>query len=260
MKRYRPSASPHLLRASGDRWLFGYADIVTLLLACFVSLYAATQAPVTEARTSQPETAPPPLPVAAAPSALVSANLAPSPESPTSLEEDVRQLLGTSHMPVDVELSASDRMLVISVPEAGSFPAGQAELSAAARVILLGLAGELRDRTNQIRIEGHTDDVPIKTTRFGSNWELSTARATRVVQFFIEEAGLPASRLSAAGYAEYRPKVENDSPVNRARNRRVDIVVLQAEPSGLERGLASALGLAPQAISSLKASPPQPIP
>jgi chemotaxis protein MotB len=261
MKRYRPSASPHLLRASGDRWLFGYADIVTLLLACFVCLYAATQAPATEARASleAPEAAPPPAAALSAPvespsptptsepvGAVDSTSAAAVPFSAaraSSLEHDLRELLGTTHTPLDVELSASDRALVISVPEAGSFPPGQAELSPAARVIMLGLAGELRDRTNQIRIEGHTDDVPIKTARFGSNWELSTARATRVVQFFIEEAGLSAGRLSAAGYAEYRPKVDNDTPANRARNRRVDIVVLQAEPSGLERGLASALGL-----------------
>jgi chemotaxis protein MotB len=115
---------------------------------------------------------------------------------------------------------------VISLPEAGSFPAGRAELSAQARNVMLDLAQELRALPNLIRVEGHTDDVPIHTPQFASNWELSTARATTVVQYLIEAGGLDPARLAAAGYAEYRPRLSNDSPDARARNRRVDIVVL----------------------------------
>ena len=83
------------------------------------------------------------------------------------------------------------------------------------------------DRTNQIRIEGHTDDVPIHSARFASNWELSTARATAVVQWLIEREGMTPSRLSAAGYGEFHPRVPNDSTEARARNRRVDVVILK---------------------------------
>jgi chemotaxis protein MotB len=142
-------------------------------------------------------------------------------------------------------LSSSDRGLVISVPEAGSFPAGQADLSAAARLVMLTLAADLRDRPNAIRVEGHTDDVPIRTARYRSNWELSTARATSVVQFLIEEGQFSPDRLVAAGYSQYRPKVPNDSPDSRARNRRVDLVVLQPEAAAREFGLAGVLGLRP---------------
>ena len=91
---------------------------------------------------------------------------------------------------------------------------------------MLDMADQLRPLPNQIRVEGHTDDVPIHTPLFASNWELSTARATTVVQLLIEAGGLDPARLAAAGYAEYRPRLPNDSSDHRARNRRVDIVVL----------------------------------
>jgi chemotaxis protein MotB len=101
---------------------------------------------------------------------------------------------------------------------------------------MLSLAGPLRALPNLVRVEGHTDDVPIHTVMF-SNWELSTGRATRVVQFLIDEGGLEPSRFAAAGYAEHRPRLPNDSPESRARNRRVDIVVLDMVASGREEPL-----------------------
>ena len=79
-----------------------------------------------------------------------------------------------------------------------------------------------------LRIEGHTDDVPIHTREFQSNWELSTARAATVIRFLIERVAFDPRRLSAAGYGEFHPRVANDTPENRARNRRVDIVILEA--------------------------------
>jgi chemotaxis protein MotB len=76
-----------------------------------------------------------------------------------------------------------------------------------------------------VRVEGHTDDVPIRTARYQSNWELSTARASAVVAYLVEVGKLDPERLSAAGYGEFHPQVPNDSPEHRARNRRVDLVV-----------------------------------
>jgi chemotaxis protein MotB len=124
--------------------------------------------------------------------------------------------------------------VVISLPETGSFPPGRAELSLSARVAMLELAGELRGLPNLVRVEGHTDDVPIRTAEFASNWDLSTARATRVVRFLIEEGRMDPARLAAAGYAEHRPRRPNDSLESRARNRRVDIVVLDESSAGRE--------------------------
>jgi chemotaxis protein MotB len=209
-RRVTIAPGPHAMRASGDRWLFGYADVVTLLFACFASLYAAGMAPPV---TAEAAPAPP-------------APAAPAPREPSKLERALESVLGREGTLPGVEVASSTRGLVISLPEAGSFPAGRAELSAQARNVMLDLAQELRGLPNLIRVEGHTDDVPIHTPQFASNWELSTARATLVVQYLIEAGGVDPARLAAAGYAEYRPRVSNDSPDARARNRRVDIVVL----------------------------------
>jgi chemotaxis protein MotB len=124
---------------------------------------------------------------------------------------------------VDVEVDP--RGLVLSIREAGSFGTGSADLSEVARRLLADVAESLGEIGNFVRIEGHTDDVPIHTSRFASNWELSTARATAVVEFLLG-TGIPPQRLSAAGYAEFHPRVPNDSDGNRARNRRIDMVVL----------------------------------
>jgi chemotaxis protein MotB len=208
MTRPTISPAPRSLRASGDRWLFGYADIVTLLFACFASLYAAQAAPV-------------------ASQALAAADPGPAARlAPAALERELAAFVGAQAGLPGLEVEASARGLVISLPEAGSFPPGSAELGSAARRVMLELADRLRTLPNLIRVEGHTDNVPIHTPEFASNWELSSARATRVVQLLIEEGALAPTRLSAAGYAEHRPKQPNDRPEARARNRRVDIVVL----------------------------------
>lgn len=199
------STAPASLRASGDRWLFGYADVVTLLFACFAALYAA-QVSATKAAAPNPSLQHRPAP-----------DLTPALQSIVSRHADVR-----------LELSPNASGLVISVPETGSFAAGRADLSPAAERVLTDLAATLRTQPHLLRIEGHSDDVPIRNAVFESNWSLSSARATRVVRLLIEQGGIAPERLSAAAYAEYRPKVANDSPSARARNRRVDIVVVGA--------------------------------
>src|SRR5262249_27020256 len=129
----------------------------------------------------------------------------------------------------DFDLNVDARGLVLSLPEAGSFPSGQADPTAEAQAVLAEIGRVLATVPNAIRVEGHTDDVPMKSARFGSNWELSTARATRGAVVLAGRAGVPPVRLSAAGYAEFRPRIANDSFEHRARNRRVDIVVLSAD-------------------------------
>jgi chemotaxis protein MotB len=133
-----------------------------------------------------------------------------------------------------VALEIDRRGLVVSIRESGSFKTGSADLSDATRALIGEVASSFRKLPNFVRIEGHTDDVPIHTPRFASNWELSTARATAVVAFLVQEVGLPSDRLSAAGYAEFHPRVTNDSEENRARNRRVDIVILNQTTSKAE--------------------------
>ena len=105
----------------------------------------------------------------------------------------------------------STRGVVIALPETASFATGSAVLTPPAQQFLRDLAGSLRDVDVQIRIEGHTDTVPVTGGRYASNWELSTARASAVVGFLIDEASFTADRLSASGYAEFHPRVANDS-------------------------------------------------
>ena len=96
------------------------------------------------------------------------------------------------------------------------------------------IAATLRPLSYNIRVEGHTDNAPIHTPQFPSNWELSTARATFLLQYLISNAEIPAQRLSAVGYGEYRPVASNDTPEGRAANRRVDLVVLGDAAEKLE--------------------------
>jgi flagellar motor protein MotB len=131
---------------------------------------------------------------------------------------------------VDTE-PKTDRISLLEIASSAFFGSGSADLSESGRSILRDVADELKSTQYdgyQIVVEGHTDDTPIATAHFSSNWELSTARAAAVVHFFLDQ-GLPANRLHAAGYAETRPKVANRDadgnaiPENQALNRRVVI-------------------------------------
>jgi chemotaxis protein MotB len=227
MKRRPVAPNPHAARVSGDRWLFGYADIVTLLLAVFASLYASGLTTAAEPPADPP--APEPVVEQPAPEPLDSApehlDIDEEPVEVPELVHLFEDLTDETAALPGIEMTTNSRGFVISLPEAGSFPAGSAELSPAAIAVMADLAERLRDVPNAIRVEGHTDDVPISTPQFASNWALSTARATRVVELLIDE-GIDPGRLAVAGYAEHRPRLPNDSPSARARNRRVDIVVL----------------------------------
>ena len=146
------------------------------------------------------------------------------------------ELVGTQ-APQDASASTStstpkgDRITTFEMGSAAFFDSGSASLSDAGKVILRGLLDPLTAALAEgyrIRVEGHTDDTPIDTPQFPSNWELSTARASAVVHFFLEQ-GIPAQRLRAVGYADTEPKVPNRDaagnpiPANQARNRRVVI-------------------------------------
>lgn len=128
-----------------------------------------------------------------------------------------------------VELELEERGLIVRFAEQVFFDLGEATLKPEAVEVLRTLAGTLRALPNPLRVEGHTDDWPISTARFPSNWELSVHRATNVIRFLVEEEGFDPQKLSAAGYSEYRPIRPNDTAENRAMNRRVDIVILNID-------------------------------
>lgn len=129
------------------------------------------------------------------------------------------------------ELVPSEDSLVVRFPDTALFDSGQAELRPDALRALDAIAGVLRGVPNRVRVEGHTDTDPISNFRFPSNWELSTARAGRVVRYFVDTYGLDPRRFESAGLGEYRPVAPNDTPENKQRNRRVDIVILASRPA-----------------------------
>jgi chemotaxis protein MotB len=105
------------------------------------------------------------------------------------------------------------------------FDLGKADIKDSGKGVLDKFSPLLKEIGNDILIQGHADDLPINTLLFPSNWELSTKRATNVVQYFIKNCGLPPEKLTATGNGEYRPIKPNDTPENRQKNRRVDIVI-----------------------------------
>ncbi len=226
-RRRRMPTTGHL-----DRWMVSYADFVTLLFAFFTTLYAISKVDAAklatmatsmnkafESRESNKGRG------AVQPRISTAQGGVPS-EKDVDVEAELVKRLAGELKDGRVSVDVDGRGVVISLLESGSFPLGSADLTPEAREVLSKLAATIAPLDTAVRIEGHTDDVPIHTPRFASNWELSTARATSVVQYLISAGGVPASRLSASGYGEYHPKATNDSAENRTRNRRVDLVVL----------------------------------
>jgi chemotaxis protein MotB len=151
------------------------------------------------------------------------------------LQRNVVTLLGTAVLNNGkVRTYLEPRGLIISLGENGIFDSGSDQIKPEGKALLDTIATGLTSMGNYIRIEGHTDNVPIRNSRFPSNWELSTARATAVVSQLIVKFGLRPDLISAAGYAEYRPAASNDTEEGRARNRRVDIIVLNPATAGGE--------------------------
>ncbi len=129
----------------------------------------------------------------------------------------------------DITVALSPKGLVMRLSDRALFDVGVAAISPQA-IPLLKKVGDIIARTSfEVRIEGHTDDLPIKTAQFPSNWELSTARAVNVLRYFIETGGISSQRLSAVGFGEFQPMVPNDSVEYRAQNRRVEIIFLNSD-------------------------------
>ena len=142
------------------------------------------------------------------------------------LKRSMEGLLGPEISKGMVRLTVDPRGLVISLGEQGVFDSGSDQLKPDGKALIDTLATSLVSLGNFIRVEGHTDNVPIHNDKFPSNWELSTSRATVVISYLITNFGLRPEALSAAGYSEYRPVASNDTEEGKSRNRRVDIIVL----------------------------------
>jgi chemotaxis protein MotB len=155
-----------------------------------------------------------------------------------ALMEQMQALVAAGQLPGTVELLHEERGLVVRFADRAFFDLGKADIRPNAQPVLDQIAEVLRPLANHVRVEGHTDTLPINTERFPSNWELSTARATSVIRFLIEEKQMSPERLSAAGYGQYRPVDTNDTMEGRARNRRVDLVIMHLGLSYTEPGVS----------------------
>lgn len=198
-----------------DRWLISYADLVTLLLALFIVLYAASD----HERAKQ---------IAASFAAhnYGGSGILPGNASPDESENNTEKTLTNNPVLMQkAKVRQTSRGLIVSISEAGFFAPGEAAISPEAGHIISALAETLKNENTPIRVEGHTDAIPISNSRFSSNWELSTARAATVLQKLIEY-GFPPDKLSAAGYGGFQPVADNGTAEGRAQNRRVDIVIL----------------------------------
>ena len=260
----------HPAHENHERWLVSYADFITLLFAFFVVMFASSQTDKSKAQQvsdsvksamenggitaaaheilggtvdekgkgnaqmkgpggSQPTEIP------NAP--VVAAELLPSLNYlSTALESDIKG--------GKLELHLEPRGLVVSLRSGIYFPSGTDTLDPATFDSLEKIAKTIRALPNPVRLEGHTDSVPIHTARFRSNWELSAARSIAMLELLSTKWNVPRERLAIAGYADTIPKESNDTAEGRAHNRRVDVVILnkmvirnpeQAEPVAAEK-------------------------
>jgi chemotaxis protein MotB len=247
----------HPEHANHERWLISYADFITLMFAFFVVMFASSQTDKTKVeqissavkealehggvptvvheimggtvddkgkgnammkgpggsqkmipnKTEIPE------------SKVAVTDLMPSMTYLTkSLAEEIRT------GKVEVHLDA--RGLVVSLRQAAFFPSGGDDIASAGMTSIAKIAKIIRDLPNPVRLEGHTDSIPIHNQRFPSNWELSTARSIAMLEVLTGQYGIPDDRFSVAGYAETKPIDTNESVEGRTHNRRVDIVIL----------------------------------
>jgi chemotaxis protein MotB len=158
-----------------------------------------------------------------------------------------------------IEANLEARGVVINLSDKILFESGKADLSPSAKATLDGLGLILLATDRQIKVEGHTDNVPINTPQFPSNWQLSTSRATNVIMHWISTHPKSASKLSAAGYGEYRPITDNSSASGKAKNRRVEIIVMREILTVAEPGADGGKSISNAATSESESESSTPI-
>ena len=222
-----------------DRWLLSYADFITLLFATFVLMYATARAkehvpgpvaPVARQTIAAPASPTPaalpsPLPSAAASSPV------PAPPPQSNLLTELQDRLGLEKQKGLVTISTEPRGVVIALDDRMCFEQAQAEVQTAAVPMFSKVAETLSHYQNRVLLEGHTDSVPIHNGHFRSNWELSTARSIAVMELMEQQSGISKWRFLIGGSADNAPLSSNETEEGRAKNRRVDIVVLDSAPS-----------------------------
>lgn len=222
-----------------SEWMTTYSDLVTLLLCFFVLLFSFS---VIDAKKFEAiirsfqgslgildsgKTIDEDQYIS---QALQSNRLLREQQEAESMEWLYRQLdeyIQQNNLEGTVVLGVEERGLLIRFKDQVLFDSGKAVIRKDGEPIVQSIGEILKQNDRAIRVEGHTDNVPMHSLLYPSNWELSTARAVNVVKYFIEKVGIAPKRLSAAGYSEYHPIADNDTAENRQKNRRVDVVILR---------------------------------
>jgi chemotaxis protein MotB len=255
----------HPEHVNHERWLVSYADFITLLFAFFTTLYAISTVDANKAGklvyslrasfdlnpffTDKPTLGasslePPSL------SGQISPRLKPIrvPGLPASHAQQKRmtQLMHRLSSVMDVyktehvRLTREPRGLVISIEDSSFFASGSADVLPKAKDLLDPIANALSIARLSVRVEGHADTTPLRSKRFRSNWDLSASRAVSIVNYLSQKHDYPPELLAAAGYGDTRPLVANDTPANRAKNRRIEIVVLRDVPKFDKQNISDA--------------------
>lgn len=250
-----------------ERWLVSYADFITLLFAFFVVMFASSQAD--KGKAEQVSNSVKQALERDHVTAMVAAVLGGSTDTKgygsamtkgpggTETKRDPRVEGGGREKPLgalaeslaseltpaieagEIQIGMTERGLVVSFAQTTLFPSGEDVISPDAYEGVGKVASAIARMPNHIRLEGHTDAVPINTPRFHSNWDLSSARAIALLKILTERFGVPPDKLSVAGYADTAPVASNETGEGRARNRRVDIVILndqgaKGEPEAMD--------------------------
>lgn len=219
-------------------WLTTYSDLVTLLMCFFVLLFAFSTVDATKFRQVA-------ISLQTALRGVLDGGVSLGPVDVLDEYDLEEKLMEDAFLEIDAYLEEAglkgavvaiyeERGLVVRFLDTVLFDLAKADLRADALDILDRVAQVLEKIPNQVAVEGHTDNLPIQTREFPSNWWLSTARANRVVEYFARKHNIVPERLSAVGYGEYRPLVPNSSAANRAQNRRVEILIKKSTVGALE--------------------------
>ncbi|MCK9211158.1 MAG: OmpA family protein [Ignavibacteriaceae bacterium] len=209
-----------------DRYLITYADLITLLLGLFIILYAISKVDSnkyakmvtaignTFGRSGQ----------VLEKGGKFKSDL---PAHPSGLKENLNRLVNQYNYSDHITLEENERGITIHILDDVLFQSGNADLSTGSKLVLSRLAVILKKLPNDFRIEGHTDDVPINSASFPSNWHLSVARALNTAYYLVNTEGLLPEKVSIVGNSEYKPIASNETVEGRASNRRVDIVIIK---------------------------------
>ncbi|MCL6612872.1 MAG: OmpA family protein [Peptococcaceae bacterium] len=225
-----------------ERWLITYSDMITLLLIFFIVMYTLSRIDVQKFQYLSASLAKalgaggmvldspgPSVVPGIAGSVPQSAMESGENQQLENVKRDLEKYIRESNLNAKVTVTSEERGVVLSFQGEVLFRLGSAELTPRAREIISRVGPLLEKMPNYIRVEGHTDDLPIVSGIYPSNWELSAARANSVLRELIRNFNIHPHRLSAVAYGEYRPIVPNDSDDHRQMNRRVNIVILYSK-------------------------------